>query len=383
MRSLRTQSGACAGAASRRRAALDPVGVALERQRPVAQVRQHVRRDARVVVDHLALGEADCGIQDLVEVGERQAAAADVDVDAVARRHRRAALKHGSKTLVLKQLDEAHALESRARLQPDRPPRHDDRARLPQDPPAPPQGDQGPGRGDRQAPRRPRLGRRAWHPVDHRRPGPRRRRPGPRPLQGPARRAAHDQPAGADAQERQGRVRHGGARDRDLRRRSRPPRSPPATRRPPSSPSRTASRRSACSPTCASRSPCLAKQTFEDRTGETAGGGGMSRPLHAGHARPAAGRPRLPHRPGRPDPGPRHPRRPRGGPDADAAGRPAASPPPDAGPRTASRPPRPRSARGPGRPRDRRAGAGRRARRPAGGSSAPPGPPRRRSPPGR
>jgi hypothetical protein len=51
-------------------AALDAVGVALERQRPVAQVRQHVRRDARVVVDHLPLGEADGGEHDLVEVAQ-------------------------------------------------------------------------------------------------------------------------------------------------------------------------------------------------------------------------------------------------------------------------------------------------------------------------
>ena len=71
--SLRTQSGPV------RRAlllvevpALDAVRVALERQGTVAQVRQQHGRDARVVVDHLALGEPDLGIHDLVQVRERE-----------------------------------------------------------------------------------------------------------------------------------------------------------------------------------------------------------------------------------------------------------------------------------------------------------------------
>ena len=48
--------------------ALDAVGVALHGQRPAVQVRDQDRRHARVVVDHLALGEAGLRIEDLVEV---------------------------------------------------------------------------------------------------------------------------------------------------------------------------------------------------------------------------------------------------------------------------------------------------------------------------
>ena len=61
--------------------ALDAVRVALERQRAAAQVRQQHGGDARVVVDHLALGEADVRVQDLVEVGQRQPPALDLHLD--------------------------------------------------------------------------------------------------------------------------------------------------------------------------------------------------------------------------------------------------------------------------------------------------------------
>ena len=50
-------------------------------------MRQQHRRDARVVVDHLALGEAGLGIEDLVEVGERQRPPVDLDLHALRRRH--------------------------------------------------------------------------------------------------------------------------------------------------------------------------------------------------------------------------------------------------------------------------------------------------------
>jgi hypothetical protein len=66
---------------------LDAVRVALERERPPLQMRQHVRRDARVVVDHVALGEPGGGIEDLVEVGEGQRPALDVDLDPFRLRH--------------------------------------------------------------------------------------------------------------------------------------------------------------------------------------------------------------------------------------------------------------------------------------------------------
>src|SRR5207244_10166220 len=61
-------------------------GVALQRERTLAQVGEQNRRDARVVVDHLALGEAHPWIKDLVEVGELQLVTLDLD-----RRRRRCA----------------------------------------------------------------------------------------------------------------------------------------------------------------------------------------------------------------------------------------------------------------------------------------------------
>ena len=56
------------------------VGVALEGQRAAAQMREHRGRDARVVVHHLALGEAGLRVEDLVEVRQRQPPAVDVDL---------------------------------------------------------------------------------------------------------------------------------------------------------------------------------------------------------------------------------------------------------------------------------------------------------------
>ena len=70
--------GRCRGSASRRRAGLDAVGIALQRQRPVSQVGKDRLRDPRVVVDHLAFGEAGRGPQHLVEVGELEPVPVDV-----------------------------------------------------------------------------------------------------------------------------------------------------------------------------------------------------------------------------------------------------------------------------------------------------------------
>ena len=57
---------------------VDPVRIALQRQRAAGQVRQQARRDAHVVVDHLALREAS-RVEDLVEVRQRQLVALDLD----------------------------------------------------------------------------------------------------------------------------------------------------------------------------------------------------------------------------------------------------------------------------------------------------------------
>ena len=62
-------------------ALLHAVGVALQRERATAQVRQQRRRHARVVVDDLALGEAGGRVEHLVEVGQAQLAPVDLDVD--------------------------------------------------------------------------------------------------------------------------------------------------------------------------------------------------------------------------------------------------------------------------------------------------------------
>jgi len=58
------------------------LGIALERERPVFEVRQQHWRDAYEVVDDLSLGESDFRIQDLVEVAEFEGAALDFDLGA-------------------------------------------------------------------------------------------------------------------------------------------------------------------------------------------------------------------------------------------------------------------------------------------------------------
>jgi hypothetical protein len=59
--------------------ALDPVGIALQGQRPAAQVGQQDLADAGVPVDQLALGEARLGVEHLVEVGKFELASLDRD----------------------------------------------------------------------------------------------------------------------------------------------------------------------------------------------------------------------------------------------------------------------------------------------------------------
>ena len=68
-----------AAASRRRTCSSTPFGIALQRERPVAQVREQHRRDARVVVDHLALGEPGLGVEHLVEVGELEPLPVDLD----------------------------------------------------------------------------------------------------------------------------------------------------------------------------------------------------------------------------------------------------------------------------------------------------------------
>src|SRR5207248_174503 len=59
---------------------VDAVGVALERQRPLLQMRQQSTGDPRVVVDDPALGEPCLRIEDLVEVGELETLPFDLDL---------------------------------------------------------------------------------------------------------------------------------------------------------------------------------------------------------------------------------------------------------------------------------------------------------------
>ena len=56
------------------------VGIALQRRRAAAQMGQHVGRDARVVVDHLAFCEARRRVHHLVEVGQAEPVAVDLDL---------------------------------------------------------------------------------------------------------------------------------------------------------------------------------------------------------------------------------------------------------------------------------------------------------------
>src|SRR5262249_49553644 len=57
----------------------DSIGVTFEGDRPLREVRKKVVRDPNVEVDDLALGEAG-RVQGLVDVGERDVAAFDLDL---------------------------------------------------------------------------------------------------------------------------------------------------------------------------------------------------------------------------------------------------------------------------------------------------------------
>ncbi len=59
---------------------LHAVRIALERQRPVAQVPQQHRRDLRVVVDQLGLREAGVRVEHLLEVRQPQRAPVELDL---------------------------------------------------------------------------------------------------------------------------------------------------------------------------------------------------------------------------------------------------------------------------------------------------------------
>jgi hypothetical protein len=56
------------------------VGIALERHRAALEVREQRRRDPRVVVEHVRLGESGLGIQDLAQVRQPQPPAVDLDL---------------------------------------------------------------------------------------------------------------------------------------------------------------------------------------------------------------------------------------------------------------------------------------------------------------
>src|SRR5215470_16679434 len=58
---------------------IDPAGIALHRERAARQMRDENGCNTHVVVDHLAFGESRSRIENLVEIGEAQAAAFDVD----------------------------------------------------------------------------------------------------------------------------------------------------------------------------------------------------------------------------------------------------------------------------------------------------------------
>ena len=66
--------------------ALDAVRPPDAGDRAVLQQRQQHRRDLGVVVEHLALGGAGARVEDLVEVGELEGAALDLDPDLLSRR---------------------------------------------------------------------------------------------------------------------------------------------------------------------------------------------------------------------------------------------------------------------------------------------------------
>ena len=73
---------------------VDAVGEHLHREWTVAQVRQHVRRHPHVVLDHVALGDAVRGPQDLIEIRERKSAAGDLPVRVAVQRSQRVPAPH-------------------------------------------------------------------------------------------------------------------------------------------------------------------------------------------------------------------------------------------------------------------------------------------------
>src|SRR5437868_10033010 len=66
---------------------VDSVGIPLERQRPVAQVRQQHLGDPDVVVDHLRLGKLHLRVEHLIQVDEPELPRADAHLAHVARAH--------------------------------------------------------------------------------------------------------------------------------------------------------------------------------------------------------------------------------------------------------------------------------------------------------
>ena len=78
----RTQLGWCGGQRFLEEPlTLRAVGRAHEGRRPAGQVREHHRRDPPVVVDDVGFAEARGRVELLVEVGERELTAVDVDAD--------------------------------------------------------------------------------------------------------------------------------------------------------------------------------------------------------------------------------------------------------------------------------------------------------------
>ena len=64
---------------SKNRSPCGAVGRAHERGRPPGEVGEHHRRDPAVVVDHVGFAEARGGVEQLVEVRERELTAVDLD----------------------------------------------------------------------------------------------------------------------------------------------------------------------------------------------------------------------------------------------------------------------------------------------------------------
>jgi hypothetical protein len=67
--------------------AADALGIALQGQRPVGDVRQQHGRHPLVVVEHLGLGKPGFRVQDLTQVGQGQRPAVDLDRDLGLRTH--------------------------------------------------------------------------------------------------------------------------------------------------------------------------------------------------------------------------------------------------------------------------------------------------------